>query len=119
MAIYSSFQNKLLLTGFDCTCLWVKDVVLFTSAFAIDTAYLQHQHDHDVVDLRHFGTPLSRRFRSLKKKFMFKMYGLEELQAHVRRVITRGEHFLKLVKTDNRFEVCNDVHLGLVCFRLL
>jgi tyrosine decarboxylase len=47
------------------------------------------------------------------------MYGLEGLQAYVRRVITMGKHFEKLVKADERFEVRNDVQLGLVCFRLL
>ena len=111
--------NKLLLTAFDTTCLWVKNIFDFTSAFAVDPLYLQHQHENSVVDLRHFGTPLSRRFRSLKLFFVFRMYGLEGLQKHVRRVIAMGKHFEKLVKSDNRFEVLNEVYLGLVCFRLL
>lgn len=111
--------NKLMLTTFDSTCLWVKDILCFTAAFAVDPLYLQHQHDSSVVDLRHFGTPLSRRFRSLKLYFMFRMYGLEEMQKFIRRVLAVGQHFEKLVRADKRFEVRNDVHLGLVCFRLL
>ena len=111
--------NKLLMTAFDCTCMWVKNVHEFASAFAVDPLYLQHQYENSVVDLRHFGTPLSRRFRSLKLYFMFRMYGLEVLQKYVRRIIAMGKHFEKLVKSDYRFEVLNDVWLGLVCFRLL
>jgi glutamate/tyrosine decarboxylase-like PLP-dependent enzyme len=47
------------------------------------------------------------------------MYGLKGLQDYIRRVIAVGKHFEKLVKADERFEVRNDVHLGLTCFRLL
>lgn len=122
MEYVDSFEvnpNKLLMTAFDCTCMWVKNVLAFTAAFAVDPLYLQHQHENSVVDLRHFGTPLSRRFRSLKLYFMFRMYGLEGLQNYVRRVIRVGKHVEKLVKADDRFEVRNDVWLGLVCFRLL
>lgn len=122
MEFVDSFEvnpNKLLMTAFDCTCMWVKNLLSFTAAFAVDPLYLQHQHENSVVDLRHFGTPLSRRFRSLKLYFMFRMYGLEGLQSHVRRVIRVGKHVEKLVKDDDRFEVRNDVYLGLVCFRLL
>lgn len=110
--------NKLLLTNFDTTCMWLKDCFAFTSAFTVDPVYLHEQHDSSVIDLRHFGTPLSRRFRSLKLFFMFRMYGLEELQAHVRQVIKMGEYFEKLVKADDRFEVLNEAILGLICFRL-
>lgn len=122
MEFVDSFEtnpNKLLMTAFDCTCLWVKNVLTLTAAFAVDPLYLQHQHETAVVDLRHFGTPLSRRFRALKLYFMFRMYGLEGLQGYVRRVIAMGKHFEKIVKADDRFEIRNDVWLGLVCFRLL
>ena len=122
MEFVDSFEvnpNKLMMTAFDCTCMWVKNVLTFTAAFAVDPLYLQHQHETSVVDLRHFGTPLSRRFRSLKLYFMFRMYGLKGLQSYIRRVIAMGKHFEKLVKADDRFEIRNDVHLGLACFRLL
>lgn len=55
----------------------------------------------------------------MKLFFTFRMYGMKNLREYVRRVIAVGEHFEKLVRSDNRFEVRNDVMLGLVCFRLL
>lgn len=121
MELVDSFEtnpNKMLLTGFDCTCLWVKDIVKYASAFAVDPVYLQHQHETAIVDLRHCGVPLSRRFRALKLYFMFRMYGLEKLQSYVRRIIAMGQVIEKLIKADNRFEIKNEVLLGLVCFKL-
>lgn len=111
--------NKLMMTGFDCTCMYVKDTKKFIDAFTIDPLYLQHQFNDDVVDLRHFGIPLSRRFRSLKLYFTFRMYGLKGMQDYMRRIISCGKHFENLVRSDDRFEVRNEVRCGLVCFRLL
>jgi tyrosine decarboxylase len=110
--------NKLLLTNFDTTCMFLKDCAVFVEAFIIDPLYLQHPHESSFLDLRHFGIPLSRRFRSLKLFFMFRMYGLEEFQAYVRQVIKMGVYFEKLVKQDDRFEILNKPRLGLVCIRL-
>ncbi len=64
------------------------------------------------------GIPLSRRFRSLKLYFVFRMYGISGLQNYMRNHIRLAKYFESLVKKDDRFEVKNDVHLGLVCFRL-
>lgn len=49
-----------------------------TSALAVDPLYLQHQFSS--IDYRHYGVPLSRRFRSLKLFFVFRMYGITGLQ---------------------------------------
>ncbi|CRK89064.1 CLUMA_CG002496, isoform A [Clunio marinus] len=110
--------NKLLLTAADCTCAWVKDVQGFVEAFDVEALYLKHQYEESIVDLRHWGTPLSRRFRSLKLFFMFRMYGLEGFQAFLNKVIDVGEHFATLVTSDSRFRVKNDAKNGIVCFRL-
>lgn len=44
MEFVDSFEvnpNKLMMTAFDCTCMWVRDVLTFTGAFAVDPLYLQ------------------------------------------------------------------------------
>lgn len=111
--------NKLMMTAFDCTCLWVRDVKMFTDAFVIEPLYLQHDFNKDITDPRHFGNPLSRRFRALKLYFVMKMYGIKGMQDYVRRVIAAAKHFEKLVRADDRFEIRNDNHCGLVCFRIV
>ncbi|MEQ2276493.1 hypothetical protein XENORESO_004061, partial [Xenotaenia resolanae] len=66
----------------------------------------------------HWQIPLGRRFRSLKMWFVFRMYGVKGLQAHIRKQVALAKEFESLVKADKRFEICADVVLGLVCFRL-
>lgn len=39
MEYVDSFEvnpNKLLMTAFDCTCMWVKNLLTFAAAFAVD-----------------------------------------------------------------------------------
>lgn len=70
------------------------------------------------LDYRHWGVPLSRRFRALKLWFTLRTYGIEGLQQYIRNHCQLAKEFEKLVIGDDRFEVVNDVRLGLVCFRL-
>ncbi|KAI5751721.1 hypothetical protein M8J77_010314 [Diaphorina citri] len=109
--------NKWLLTAFDSSCLWVADRYKLTSALVVDPLYLQHGHE-GAIDYRHWGIPLSRRFRSLKLWFVIRTYGLSGLQKYIRRHCELAKLFEGKVRRDPRFEISNDVRLGLVCFRL-
>ncbi|EMP34330.1 Aromatic-L-amino-acid decarboxylase [Chelonia mydas] len=71
-----------------------------------------------VTDYRHWQIPLGRRFRSLKMWFVFRMYGVKGLQEYVRKHVNLSHEFENLVLQDKRFEICAEVTLGLVCFRL-
>nr|XP_027809175.1 aromatic-L-amino-acid decarboxylase isoform X6 [Marmota flaviventris] len=71
-----------------------------------------------ITDYRHWQIPLGRRFRSLKLWFVFRMYGVKGLQAHIRKHVQLAQKFESLVRQDSRFEICAEVTLGLVCFRL-
>lgn len=116
---FNTNPNKLMLTSFDCSLLWVTNRYLLTSALVVDPLYLQHCYNHTAIDYRHWGVPLSRRFRSLKLWFMLRSYGISGLQKYVRRHCELAKYFEQLVKKDDRFLVCNQVKLGLVCFRLV
>ncbi|CAF4773546.1 unnamed protein product [Pieris macdunnoughi] len=116
---FNTNPNKFMLTSFDCSLLWVTNRYLLTSALVVDPLYLQHCYDHTAIDYRHWGVALSRRFRSLKLWFILRSYGISGLQKYVRRHCELAKYFENLVKKDERFEVCNDVKLGLVCFRLI
>uniref|UniRef100_A0A665U8V9 Aromatic-L-amino-acid decarboxylase n=1 Tax=Echeneis naucrates TaxID=173247 RepID=A0A665U8V9_ECHNA len=89
-------------------------------AFKMDPLYLKHENQESglVTDYRHWQIPLGRRFRSLKLWFVFRMYGLQGLQAHIRKQVALAKEFESLVRADKRFEICAEVVLGLVCFRL-
>ncbi|KAG8222233.1 hypothetical protein J437_LFUL001431 [Ladona fulva] len=115
---FNTNPNKWLLTNFDCSTMWVRDRFKFTEAMVVDPLYLQHNHDSQVIDYRHWGVPLSRRFRALKLWFVIRSYGLEGLREYIRNHCRLAKKFESYVRDDRRFEVCNDVKMGLVCFRL-
>ncbi|XP_016958118.1 aromatic-L-amino-acid decarboxylase [Drosophila biarmipes] len=114
---FNTNPNKLLLTNFDASALWVRDVMNLKSALNVNPLYLRHEHLSG-VDYRHYGIPLSRRFRALKLWFVFRTYGIRGLQEYIRNHMALAKKFEMLVRKDERFEVRNDVHLGLVCFRM-
>ncbi|KAL0268429.1 UNVERIFIED_CONTAM: hypothetical protein PYX00_010382 [Menopon gallinae] len=115
---FNTNPNKLLLTNYDCSTMWVRDRIRLTSALVVDPLYLQHGYSDAAIDYRHWGVPLSRRFRSLKLWFVLRNYGISGLRKYIRHHITLAKRFENLVRKDPRFEVCNEVRLGLVCFRL-
>ncbi|XP_024620132.1 aromatic-L-amino-acid decarboxylase [Neophocaena asiaeorientalis asiaeorientalis] len=112
--------HKWLLVNFDCSAMWVKKRTDLTGAFKLDPVYLKHSHQDSglITDYRHWQLPLGRRFRSLKMWFVFRMYGVKGLQAYIRKHVQLSHEFEALVHQDPRFEVCAEVTLGLVCFRL-
>ncbi|XP_046620420.1 tyrosine decarboxylase-like [Neodiprion virginianus] len=115
---FNTNTNKWLLVNFDCSCLWVKDRVKLTSALVVDPLYLQHANSGESIDYRHWGVPLSRRFRALKLWFVIRSYGISGLQNYIRNHIKLAKRFEALMRKDTRFDVVNDVRVGLVCFRL-
>ncbi|XP_030761588.1 aromatic-L-amino-acid decarboxylase [Sitophilus oryzae] len=115
---FNTNPNKWLLTNFDCSTMWVRDRIRLTSALVVDPLYLQHGYSDATIDYRHWGVPLSRRFRSLKLWFVLRCFGISGLQKYIRLHIRLAKRFESHVLSDKRFEICNEVKLGLVCFRL-
>lgn len=112
--------NKLLLTSFDSSCFWVKNLDDLKKALSINPTYLEQGSDptKDGIEFRNFGVPLSRRFRSLKLWCVLRSYGLSGLRQYIRHHMTMAKRVEANVSADNRFTLENQVHLGLVCFRM-
>ncbi|XP_050444259.1 aromatic-L-amino-acid decarboxylase-like [Adelges cooleyi] len=113
--------HKWLLVNFDCSALWVKNATHLVNAFNVERVYLNHSYqseDPQIPDFRHWQIPLGRRFRALKVWFVMRLYGVEGLQAHIKKQVQLAELFGQLVEQDRRFEVVTPVTMGLVCFRL-
>lgn len=110
--------HKWLLVNFDCSAMWLKDPSWLVNAFNVDPLYLKHEQQGLAPDYRHWQIPLGRRFRALKLWFVLRLYGLENLQAHIRKHISLAHYFENLVRKDDRFEITEEVIMGLVCFRM-
>ena len=61
---------------------------------------------------KHWGIPLSRRFRSLKLWFVIRNFGVSGLQEYVRNHCRLAKVFEAKVEADTRFRVMNDVKVS-------
>ena len=109
--------HKWLLTNFDCSAYFVRDVETLLRTFQTNPEYLRTAHDADVANFRDWGIQLGRRFRALKLWFVIRSYGVAGLQAILRRHIGLAAEFRGWVEAERGFEVLAPSSLGLVCFR--
>jgi aromatic-L-amino-acid decarboxylase len=109
--------HKWLLTNFDCTAYFVRDVDALLRACRASPEYLRTAHDAEVVNFRDWGIQLGRRFRALKLWFVIRSYGVAGLQAMIRRHVAIARELAGWVERDPDFELMAPVPFGLVCFR--
>ncbi len=112
--------HKWLLTSFDCSALWTRDVRALTDAMSVTPEYLRNQASESggVIDYRDWQIPLGRRFRAIKLWFVLRSFGAEGLRAHIRNHVELAELFESWIVGDDRFELAAPRSLALVCFRL-
>ena len=109
--------HKWLLTNFDCTAYFVRDVDALLRACRASPEYLRTPHDAEVVNYRDWGIQLGRRFRALKLWFVVRSYGVEGLRAMIRRHVALAGALAERIGRDPRFELMAPAPFGLVCFR--
>jgi aromatic-L-amino-acid decarboxylase len=114
---YVTNPHKWLMTSFDCSAYFVRDVPMLLRTFAANPEYLRSSHDPEVVNYRDWGIPLGRRFRALKLWLVLRSYGVEGLQAMMRQHLAMAQEFAGWVEQAPEWEVMAPVPLGLVCCR--
>lgn len=117
---YNTNPSKHMLVSYDASFMYVKDVLSLKFAMKMKQLYIEQNLDHKIkTDYRDYGIQSNRRSRAMKIMFVFRTYGIEGIQRHMRNHNALAKRFEQHVKNDTRFEVMNDVYLGLVCFRLM
>lgn len=114
-------MHKWLLTNFDASCLFIKKRKDLLDALSITPAYLRNEHTESglVTDYRDWQIPLGRRFRALKIWFVMRTYGVQGLQAHIRRHIELGNTFVSQVKErSDLFNVLTEPRFALTVFNV-
>ena len=111
--------HKWLLTNFDCSAYFVRDVNALLQTFSILPEFLRTRHDADsaAVNFRDWGIPLGRRFRALKLWFVLRSYGAEAIRAMIRGHIQLGLDLAGWVDAEPEFERLAPAPLALVCLR--
>jgi aromatic-L-amino-acid decarboxylase len=109
--------HKWLGAAFDCSLYYVRDPEHLVRVMSTNPSYLQSSVDHRVKNLRDWGIPLGRRFRSLKLWCLIREQGVEKLQARLRRDIANAQWFAERVKATPGWRVLAPVPLQTVCIR--
>lgn len=109
--------HKWMFTNFDASAYFVKDKEALINTFSITPEYLRTAEDGRVNNYRDWGVPLGRRFRALKLWFVIRSYGIEGLQAKIRKHLELAQWFRQQVVEHEDFELMAPVPLNTVCFR--
>ena len=109
--------HKWLGTVFDLSAYFVRDPEHLVRVMSTDPSYLRTAQDGVVRNLRDWGIPLGRRFRSLKLWFLLRDQGVEGLQARVRRDVANAAWLAEQVDAAPEWERLAPAPLQTVCVR--
>jgi len=109
--------HKWMGTGFDLSAYFVRDPEHLVRVMSTDPSYLRTAQDGLVRNLRDWGIPLGRRFRALKLWFLVREYGVEGLQARIRRDIGNAAWLSEQVDAAPGWQRLAPVPLQTVCVR--
>ncbi len=109
--------HKWLGTVFDLSAYYVRDPEHLVRVMSTDPSYLRTAQDGLVRNLRDWGIPLGRRFRSLKLWFLLRDQGVEGLQARVRRDVENAAWLAEQVDAAPEWERLAPAPLQTVCVR--
>jgi aromatic-L-amino-acid/L-tryptophan decarboxylase len=110
--------HKWMLTNFDCTAYYVRDIDTLLRTFQYTPEYLRTRFDADAVNFRDWGIQLGRRFRALKLWFVIRSYGVEGLQGIIRSHISLAAMLRGRLEARPEFLIPAPSPFGLVCFRI-
>lgn len=109
--------HKWLLTGLDCSLLYLREPREVAAALAVNPAYLVSPESEGMPEYRDWGIPLGRRFRALKLWFVLRSFGVEAIQAMLRRHIAWAAELGEAIAASPRFELVAGPRLSLLAFR--
>jgi aromatic-L-amino-acid decarboxylase len=109
--------HKWLGTVFDLSAYYMRDPEHLVRVMSTDPSYLRTAQDGLVRNLRDWGIPLGRRFRSLKLWFLLRDQGVEGLQARVRRDVGNAAWLAGQVDAAPEWERLAPAPLQTVCVR--
>lgn len=111
--------HKWLLTNFDCSAYFVRDVDALIRTFAILPEYLKTPEGERVKNYRDWGIQLGRRFRALKLWFVIRSYGVHGLQDILRTHIDMAHRLADTIRATEGFEILAPVSCNVICFRFI
>jgi aromatic-L-amino-acid decarboxylase len=109
--------HKWLGAAFDCSLYYVRDAEHLVRVMSSNPSYLQSSVDDRVTNLRDWGIPLGRRFRSLKLWFLLRGEGVSGIQRRLRRDLANAAWLAEQVPLRAGWRVLAPVVLQTLCVR--
>jgi aromatic-L-amino-acid decarboxylase len=109
--------HKWLLTNFDCTAFYVREPGALERTLALVPEFLKSAEGRQVTDYQNWSVPLGRRFRALKLWFVLRSYGVEGLQALLRKHLALAEEAYRAAAVEPAIEILSPLRLSLFSFR--
>ncbi|MCC6161845.1 MAG: aminotransferase class I/II-fold pyridoxal phosphate-dependent enzyme [Acidobacteria bacterium] len=109
--------HKWMLTPFDLSVLFCRDMDALREAFAVVPEYLKTSEAPEVRNLMDTGVQLGRRFRALKLWFVLRYFGAEGMRSRIAEHLRLARIFAGWVDADPAFERLAPVPMSVVCFR--
>ena len=109
--------HKWLGVTFDCSLYYVRDAEHLVRVMSTNPSYLRSGVDDQVKNLRDWGLPLGRRFRSLKLWLHLREQGVARLQERLRRDMANAQWLAEAVRACEGWQVVAPVVLQTVCVR--
>jgi aromatic-L-amino-acid/L-tryptophan decarboxylase len=109
--------HKWLGVNFDCSAHFVRRPDELIRTLTVNPAYLTSQETGHVIDYRDWGIPLGRRFRALKLWFVIRSFGVDGLQAMLRRHIDLTGELAGWIQAEPDFTLASPPSLALLSFR--
>jgi aromatic-L-amino-acid decarboxylase len=109
--------HKWLMTNFDCSAYFVKDVEALVKTFEILPEYLKTSEGERANNYRDWGLQLGRRFRALKLWFVIRTYGVDGLREKLRHHLALAAAQVERIRAAPDFELLAPVPLNTISFR--
>jgi aromatic-L-amino-acid decarboxylase len=111
--------HKWLMTNFDCSVMFVRDPEALVRTLGIRPSYLATHGRDGIINYSEWSPQLGRRFRALKLWFVIRAYGVEGLQAIIRRHVALAEELAHRLAAVPAIEIVTPPMLSLFTFRIV
>jgi aromatic-L-amino-acid decarboxylase len=109
--------HKWMFVPMDLSVLFCSRMEVLRSAFSLVPEYLRTREADEVKNFMDYGPQLGRRFRAIKLWFVMRYFGVEGIQARIRRHTELAKEFAGWVDESRDFERMAPVPFSTVCFR--
>jgi len=111
--------HKTLFVPLYVSVLYVRDLERLRSVFSLVPEYLRGDTVEAEKNYMDYGIQLGRRFRALKAWVIWRSLGRAGVVARLREQIRLANLLADWIKKDDRFELCAQPSMGVICFRFI